>query len=243
MALITKKPKKAPIHSEGHKVGRRGAIRAGVLGANDGVVSIGALVMGIIAANQSFNTILITGLSALAAGAGSMAIGEYVSVASQKDSELADIEREKTELKEDPEDELAELAGIYRNRGLSQELAMQVAVELTAHNALESHLRDELGITELDRARPIQAAYVSFFAFCAGGILPFLMSLFAKSTFKDSVGVQLTIIGFISIVALFILGSSGAKLGGATVKRALIRVVGGGIIALAATSLLGSAFA
>ena len=120
---------------------------------------------------------------------------------------------------------------------------MQVAVELTAHNALESHLRDELGITELDRARPIQAAYVSFFAFCAGGILPFLMSLFAKSTFKDSVGVQLTIIGFISIVALFILGSSGAKLGGATVKRALIRVVGGGIIALAATSLLGSAFA
>ena len=112
MALITKKPKKAPIHSEGHKVGRRGAIRAGVLGANDGVVSIGALVMGIIAANQSFNTILITGLSALAAGAGSMAIGEYVSVASQKDSELADIEREKTELKEDPEDELAELAGI-----------------------------------------------------------------------------------------------------------------------------------
>lgn len=241
MSILSKAPKKQPIHSEGHKVGRKGAIRAGVLGANDGVVSIGALVMGIVAASQPFSTVLLTGLSALAAGAGSMAIGEYVSVASQKDTENADIAREKTELKEDPEDELNELAGIYRNRGLNQELAMQVAVELTAHDALESHLRDELGISEHDRARPMQAAYVSFLAFCAGGVLPFGVSLIAVSAFASSKNVQLLIIGSVSVFALFLLGTAGAKLGGAPIKKALIRVVGGGIAALIVTTMLGSA--
>lgn len=224
-------------------VGRKGAIRAGVLGANDGVVSIGALVMGIVAASQPFDTVLLAGLSALTAGAGSMAIGEYVSVASQRDSELADIAREKTELHEDPEDELAELTGIYRNRGLSEDLAMKVAIELTEHNALEAHLRDELGITDYDRAQPGQAAYISFLTFIAGGALPFIMGLVAVSAFADSRATQLGVTGAVSIAALFILGASGAKLGGAPVKRALFRVVGGGIVALVVTSLLGSAFA
>lgn len=241
--LKRKTPKPKPIHSEGHMVGRKGAIRAGVLGANDGVVSIGALIMGIVAASQPFHTVLLTGISALAAGAGSMAIGEYVSVASQRDSELADIAREKTELHEDPEDELAELAGIYRNRGLSEDLAMKVAIELTEHNVLEAHLRDELGITDYDRAEPVQAAYVSFLTFIAGGTLPFLMGLIAVSVFDTSRATQLAIIGAVSILALLILGASGAKLGGAPIKRALFRVVGGGTTALVVTSLLGSAFA
>lgn len=214
-----------------------------MLGANDGVVSIGALVMGVVAANVPLDTVLLTGLSALVAGAGSMAIGEYVSVASQKDSELADIARESAELEEDPEDELAELAGIYRNRGLEPDLAMQVAKELTAHDVLEAHLRDELGITEHDRARPLQAAYVSFIAFCCGGVLPFGMSVLATHLMQGSRIARLSAVGAVSVVALIVLATIGAKLGGAPVKRALIRVVGGGIIALVVTALLGSAFA
>ncbi|HMS25038.1 MAG TPA: VIT family protein [Acidimicrobiia bacterium] len=244
MAIMRRKNTKGHVlHNEAHMVGRKGAIRAGVLGANDGVVSIGALVMGIVAANVAVQTIWLTGLSALVAGAGSMAIGEYVSVASQKDSELADIARESAELIEDPEDELAELAGIYRNRGLSADLAMQVAKELTEHDPLKAHLRDELGITEHDRARPAQAAYISFFAFCAGGILPFAMSVLASHLLANSVIARLSAIGVVSVISLILLGAFGAKLGGAPVKKALIRVVGGGIAALVVTSLLGSAFA
>lgn len=242
MAILKKKTKKRKSsHVEGHMVGRKGAIRAGVLGANDGVVSIGALIMGIVAANQSLSTVVLTGASALAAGAGSMALGEYVSVASQKDVEQADIARETAELEEDPEDELAELAGIYRNRGLSEELAMKVAIELTEHDVLDAHLRDELGINEHDRARPMQAAYVSFVAFCLGGILPFLVGLFATNVMTNSVTARLTAVGLVSVVALSILGTTGAKLGGAPVKNALIRVVGGGIEALVVTTVLGSA--
>ncbi len=231
------------LHREVHMVGRRGALRAGVLGANDGVVSIGALIMGIVAAKVSLDTIWLTGLSALVAGAGSMAIGEYVSVASQKDSELADIARERAELQEEPEDELAELAGIYRNRGLSDALALQVAQELTQHDALKAHLRDELGITERDRARPFQAAYISFFAFCAGGVLPFGIGALVTDLESTSLIARLGAVGAVSIIALTLLATAAAKLGGAPVTKALIRVVGGGIAALIVTALLGSAFA
>jgi VIT1/CCC1 family predicted Fe2+/Mn2+ transporter len=231
------------MHREGHNLGRRGWIRAGVLGANDGVVSIAALVMALVAGQVSSSTLTLSTLSALIAGAGSMAIGEYVSVASQKDIEVTNIAKEKQELKEDPEDELAELAGIYRNRGLSDELAMKVAVELSEHDVLQAHLRDELGIVEEDRARPFQAAYVSFIAFSLGGLLPYLSGAAAYSFLEDQRFSQLSLIAVITTIALAILGYSAAHLGGAPAKNAVIRVVLGGIAALVVTSILGAALA
>ena len=203
-------------HHETHYMGRSSWIRAGVLGANDGVVSIAALVMALVA-SQSLDTktFVLTILSALVAGAASMAIGEYVSVASQKDIESADIAKEKKELVEEPEDELAELTAIYKNRGLSPDLAHSVAVELTEHNALQAHLRDELGIVEEIRAQPIQASYVSFIAFSLGGLLPFGVGSITYTALKEDLLFQLSLIGLATLIALTLLGFLGAKLGGA----------------------------
>lgn len=227
-------------HSEIHSLGRRGWLRAFVLGANDGVVSIAALVMTLIAAQVSSTTLWISGISALTAGAFSMGIGEYVSVSSQKDVEEANIKLETSELKLDPQDELLELAGIYRNRGLSKELAMEVAKELTDKDALTAHLRDELNIVERDKAQPFQAAYVSFIAFSVGGIFPFAIALFSRSTFT-STNIELLITGIATLLSLCLLGFSSAKLGGAPVMKSLYRIVIGGIAALVVTSLLGTA--
>lgn len=170
-----------------------------------------------------------------------MAIGEYVSVCSQRDVEEANIAKETAELQEDPHDELDELTAIYRNRGLTDELARQVAVQLTEKDALKAHLRDELNIIERDKAQPFQAAYVSFIAFSLGGLLPYVVSLIALSTFDTKIMPQLIIAGAITICALGLLGYLGAYLGAAPIKRSVIRVVVGGVAALVVTSLLGAA--
>ena len=226
-------------HIEMHKLGRLNWIRAGVLGANDGVVSIAALLVGLLAANVSFNTLKISGIGALVAGAFSMAIGEYVSVASQSDIEQANILKEKKELEEDQHNELAELAGIYRGRGLSEELSMQVAKELTAHDALEAHLRDELGISSLVKANPLQASYVSFIAFSLGGILPFIFSLLVKNAYSNiSVG-AIAIVSLISMASLCALGYTSAKLGGAPISKSMVRILIGGTLAFIISASVG----
>lgn len=225
---------------EHHKVGRQNWIRAGVLGANDGIVSITALVIGLMSAKSiSYSTLWFTGLSALIAGAFSMAIGEYVSVASQLDIEKANIEKESIELAEEPEDELIELAAIYRHRGLSEDLSIQVAKELTAHNALEAHLRDELGMTEQELAKPAQAAFVSFFAFSLGGVLPFATSLIVRTVNKAVTWSSTSIVGFISVVALLGLGFLSANLGGAPLKKAITRILICGLFAFGISALFG----
>ena len=226
-------------HIEMHKLGRLNWIRAGVLGANDGVVSIAALLVGLLAANVSFATLKISGISALIAGAFSMAIGEYVSVASQSDIEQANILKETKELEEDQYNELAELAGIYRGRGLSEELSMQVAKELTAHNALEAHLRDELGISSLVKANPMQASYVSFIAFSLGGILPFIFSLIVKNIYGNiSIG-AIVIVSIISMASLCGLGFTSSKLGGAPIGKSIVRILIGGTFAFIISASLG----
>lgn len=199
--------------------------------------------MALIAAQSlDTRTFVITCLSALTAGAASMAIGEYVSVASQKDIESADIAKEKKELKEEPDDELAELTAIYKNRGLSPELAHSVAVELTEHDALEAHLRDELGIVEEIRANPLQAAYVSLIAFSIGGLLPFAIGSLTYNSLDEHLMVQLSLVGAATLAALSTLGYLGAKLGGAPRGKAITRVLVGGTLALVVTSILGAAF-
>ncbi len=227
-------------HSEHHNLDKRGWLRAAVLGANDGIVSVAAFLMGVVAADVATNTVFIAGASALIAGAFSMAIGEYVSVSSQRDIERANIAKETQELRDDPVDELSELAGIYRNRGLSPELALQVAQELTQHNALEAHMRDELGIIEQDRARPYQAAYVSFVAFFCGALLPLLMSGVGNQIFDTSVTARLLLIGVVSILALAMLGSFGARISGAPLSLSLRRTVIGGTLALVVTAAIGT---
>ena len=230
-------------HRETHYQNRSGWIRAGVLGADDGVVSIAALVMALVASQALEDRIFIlTILSALIAGATSMAIGEYVSVASQKDMEDADIAKETRELEEEPEHELAELAAIYKHRGLTEELAKQVAIELTAHDALGSHLRDELGIVEETRAQPFQAAYVSFFAFMLGGSLPFVVGTLGYIAFNEPSLLQLVLIGATALGALGTLGFIGAKLGDSPRSKAMQRVLIGGTLALTFTSIIGSLF-
>lgn len=226
-------------HSEMHKLGRINWIRAGVLGANDGVVSIAALLVGLLGANVSFDTVRISGISALIAGAFSMAIGEYVSVSSQSDIEQSNIEKETAELKDEPEDELAELTGIYRNRGLSEKLAHEVAEELTAHNALEAHLRDELGISKLAKPKPFQASFVSFLAFLFGGVLPFIMSLVAKTIYDTSVAKAVLLVSIISMFSLCLLGYISAKLGGAPIKKSMVRIFLGGVAAFIISAALG----
>lgn len=219
-----------------HYVHRSNWLRAGVLGANDGILSMASLTAGVAAASVSRETIILASLAGLVAGALSMAAGEYVSVSSQTDIEKADIKREKKELSESPEEELELLAQIYINRGLKRETALQVAKEMTANDPLEAHVRDELGINEQNSANPIQAAIASFLAFAIGGLLPLLVALFAPLEKMEFV------IYGTSILFLVILGYVSAKAGGAPPGRAILRLVFWGTIAMGVTIYVGHLF-
>lgn len=223
-------------HSEIHTVHRIGWLRAAVLGANDGIVSTASLVVGVAAAGSDQTQILIAGLAGLVAGAGAMAAGEYVSVSSQTDAEQADIARERRELAAHPEHEMKELSDIYEARGLDRHLARLVAEQLTAHDALGAHLRDELGISETVAAQPVQAAVVSALTFSAGAALPLLVAVLVPRA-----GVTLWVAGA-TIVILAALGALGAKAGGAGWLRGAWRVTFWGAIAMAATAGVGALF-
>jgi VIT1/CCC1 family predicted Fe2+/Mn2+ transporter len=220
--------------SETHLSYRTGWLRAAVLGANDGIVSVAGLVLGVAAAGASNSAIVIAGVSGLVAGALSMATGEFVSVSSQRDTELADLRIEKRELAADPEGELEELIKIYESRGLSRVLARQVAVELSRGDRLAVHARDELGMAEARRARPFQAAWASALSFTVGAVLPLLAISLAPRGARVAVCVALT------LVALGLLGYLGAVLGGAPRLKAAARVLIWGAIAMAATSGIGA---
>lgn len=207
-----------------------------VLGANDGIVSTAALLLGVAAADSGRDAILTAGIAGLVAGAISMALGEYVSVASQRDSERSDIAKETLELETQHEHELEELVGIYQARGLSRPLAEQVAAELTAHDALGTHLRDELGISRDDLARPLQAAGSSAAAFAVGAGIPLIAAAVAGD------GPRMAAIVVVSILSLGVLGYTGARLGGAPAPRPMARVLIGGIAAMAATIVVGNLF-
>jgi VIT1/CCC1 family predicted Fe2+/Mn2+ transporter len=224
------------IHNEAHVVDRIGWLRASILGANDGIVSTASLIAGVAAAGASQQSILITGIAGLVAGAMSMAAGEFVSVSSQGDAEKADIARETQELESRPELEREELIGIYVKRGLDRPLAEQVADKLTASNALETHLRDELGLTSEMSARPVQAALASAASFAAGATLPLVMvPLFGGPSLA-------WIVSAVSVFFLALLGAVGAKAGGAPMGKAVIRVTFWGAFAMAATAAIGSLF-
>lgn len=220
-------------HPEHHASHRLGWLRASVLGANDGLLSMASLLVGITSASQPSGIILLTGLAALAGGALSMGAGEYVSVASQADTEKADLQIEAEALKNNPEGELRELAAIYRERGLSKDLAMKVAVELTEHDALDAHARDELGFTDTSRARPVQAAIASMLAFTLGGLLPFLTALFAPVDIANYATAGSSLFG------LAILGYLAAMAGGANRLRSVARLLILGVGAMLITGILG----
>jgi len=224
------------MHRELHRGERIGWLRAAVLGANDGLISTSSLVVGVAAAEPSRTAILLAAFAGLTAGALSMAAGEYVSVSSQSDTERADLARERRELATSPEAERAELAGIYVRRGLSQDLAVQVADQLMAHDALGAHARDELGIHELTRARPIQAALASAASFAAGAAPPAILAalLPAASVTPGVVSVTLAL--------LLVLGGVAARLGGAPIARGAIRVAFWGAVAMACTAAIGRVF-
>ncbi|MGY4384149.1 VIT1/CCC1 family predicted Fe2+/Mn2+ transporter [Pedobacter sp. UYP24] len=222
--------------NEKHYVTRIGWLRAAVLGANDGILSTTSIVIGIAAATVDRNAIVLAALAGLIAGAMSMAAGEYVSVSSQADSENSDLAREQQELLDMPETELQELADIYVGRGLEPHLAIQVAIQLTEHNALEAHARDELGINEITSARPLQAALASFGSFIFGALLPFGVSIFAP--LKYMVYTQYCL----SMVFLMILGGIAARTGGAKVGTAVLRIAFWGTVAMGITALVGHLF-
>jgi VIT1/CCC1 family predicted Fe2+/Mn2+ transporter len=221
---------------DNHYIHRSNWLRAAVLGANDGIISTASLAIGVAAASSTREPILLATVAGLVAGALSMAAGEYVSVSSQTDTEKADIEREKIELKEMPKEELNILAQIYERRGLKKETAMQVAIELTEKDALGAHVRDELGITEISQANPIQAAIASGASFTVGGVLPLLIVLFA--TVRD---MEYWLYGF-TIVFLAILGATAAKTGGSNIIKAVIRITIWGTLALGLSALVGYIF-
>ncbi|MBF9030457.1 VIT family protein [Rhodobacterales bacterium HKCCE3408] len=223
-------------HSEVHMVHRIGWLRAAVLGANDGLVSTSSLVVGVAAAGSGKPEVLIAGLAGLVAGAMSMAAGEYVSVSSQTDAERADLARETRELEETPEAELEELTGIYVERGLDRDLAEKVARQLTERDALGTHARDELGISETVSARPVQAALVSALTFATGAVVPLLFALAVPEA-----RIALVVAGS-TLVGLAVLGGLGASAGGAGVVRGAVRVTFWGALAMAATAIVGSFF-
>ena len=224
------------IHKETHRTQHIGWLRAAVLGANDGIVSTASLIVGVAAANSSQKSILVAGIAGLVAGAMSMAAGEYVSVSSQSDTERADIARETAELANDPEHELKELAGIYRKRGLDKELAHQVAEQLTAHDALGAHARDELGISEMITARPVQAALTSAATFAVGAALPLVTVLIAP---LNCLG---WVVSISSLIFLAILGAVAARVGGSNTFTGAFRVTFWGALAMAATAAIGALF-
>ncbi len=221
---------------DNHYIHRSNWLRAAVLGANDGILSTASIAIGVAAASDMREPVILATLAGLVAGALSMAAGEYVSVSSQTDIESADIEREKQELEELPELELQRLAEIYENRGLKKETALTVAKEMTAHDALGAHVRDELGINDISQAKPIQAALASGAAFTVGGILPFLVTLFLPLQ-----SMEYYLYGFATLF-LIILGALAAKTGGSSIGKAIIRITFWGTVAMGLTALVGYFF-
>lgn len=226
----------APRHLERHAVQRIGWLRAAVLGANDGIVSTASLIVGVAAASQGRSEVLLAGVAALVAGAFSMAAGEYVSVSSQADTETADLSRERAELRDQPAFEREELAAIYVARGVEIGLARQVADQMMAKDALGAHARDELGISDMTTARPVQAAVTSALTFSAGAALPLGAALLAPE------GAMAVVVSAAAIVFLAVLGAVGARAGGAGMLKAVIRVTFWGALALAATAGVGALF-
>lgn len=223
-------------HREMHRSDRIGWLRAAVLGANDGLISTGSLVVGVAAAQTARQEVLLAATAGLVAGALSMAAGEYVSVSSQADTESADLARERGELATQPEAERAELAGIYVARGLTPELATQVADQLMAHDALGAHARDELGMSEITRARPLQAAFYSAGAFTLGAVLPLLLVLLTP------VAALGWTVSASSFALLCVLGGAAARLGGAPIWSGALRVAFWGAVAMGCTALVGRLF-
>ncbi len=223
-------------HRERHRTDRIGWLRAAVLGANDGIVSTASLVVGVAAAHSTASDILVAGVAGLVAGAMSMAAGEYVSVSSQSDTEKADLDRERKELATEDESERNELAAIYASRGVEPSLARQVADQLMAHDALAAHARDELGISDLTTARPVQAAFASAGTFAIGAAMPLVTALVTPST------VLIPVVIATSILFLALLGGFGAYAGGAPVMKAAIRVTFWGALAMALTAGVGALF-
>ncbi|MDV6330650.1 VIT family protein [Asticcacaulis sp. 201] len=221
---------------ERHFISRVGWLRAAVLGANDGIISVASLIVGVAATQSDKGTVVLTGLAALVAGALSMAAGEYVSVSSQADTERADLERERQELVDFPAAELEELTQIYVGRGLTRELAEVVATQLMASNALEAHARDELGISEHMQARPVQAALTSAATFASGAILPLVALLLSPRP------LAVWTVTASALVFLGLLGALGATTGGSKVTKAVVRVVFWGAIAMAVTAGVGHIF-
>lgn len=221
---------------EQHFSHRMGWLRAAVLGANDGIISVVSLIVGVIAAGAERDYILLVAIAALVAGALAMAAGEYVSVSSQSDTELADLEIEKQALADDWEGEKRELAMIYVERGVSEQTAMQVAHELMEHDALDAHLRDELGLSETHSANPIQAAFASAVSFVTGGVIPVLLVAFLP---PENLGIIVTLS---SLILLGTLGALSAWVGGASMVKGAMRVVIWGSIAMAITTWIGSIF-
>ncbi len=219
--------------AEMHRSGRAGWLRAAVLGSDDAIVSTASLMIGVAAASASKGAILIAGVAGLVAGAMSMAVGEYVSVSSQLDAEQADIGLETHELASEPEAELQELALIYVKRGLKQDLAMKVAEQLSAHDRLGAHMRDELGIDQATLARPFQAAWISAVSFAAFAVVPIVALLVAP------VALRIPMIAVFSLVSLAVLGAFGGHLGGAPLGRAALRVTIGGALAMTVTAVIG----
>jgi len=220
-------------HEEGHFSHRIGLWRAMVLGANDGIISTACLILGVAAADGTRNAIITAGVAGLVAGAASMAIGEFVSVSSQRDAEQADIAKETWELEHTPEHELDELTAIYKGKGLTQELARAVAVQLTKEDALKVHMAEELGITHLTLARPVQASVSSAGSFSVGAAIPLIAVALAASSQR----IATTVV--VAVLALVALGISSAKAGGAHPLRPTFRVVFGGLVAMAFTMAIG----
>ncbi|MBK7392957.1 MAG: VIT family protein [Chloracidobacterium sp.] len=223
-------------HREHHRTDRVGWLRAAVLGANDGIVSTASLIIGVAAAKAEHSEILVAGVAGLVAGAMSMAAGEYVSVHSQADTEKADLERERKELALSPEHELEELRGIYVDRGLDEELALEVAKQLTAHDALGAHARDELGISSVMSARPVQAAVFSAVSFAVGASLPLLVTALLAGS------MMIPVVAISSLAFLALLGGVAARAGGASVLTGSLRVLFWGAMAMGATALVGKLF-
>ena len=222
------------LHRENHLVSRIGWLRAAVLGANDGIVSTASLIVGVASAAGGSSEVLVAGVAGLVAGAMSMAAGEYVSVSSQSDTELADLDRERSELVTQPEFEREELAQIYVKRGVTPDLARQVADQLMAKDALAAHAHDELGISEMTTARPIQAALTSAATFAVGAAMPLAMVLLAPAASL------VWVVSVASLLFLALLGAIGAKAGGANVMKATLRVTFWGAFAMALTAGIGA---
>ncbi|MGE5783204.1 MAG: VIT1/CCC1 transporter family protein [Myxococcales bacterium] len=221
------------LHGERHRSGRAGWLRAAVLGSDDAIVSTASLMIGVAAASASKEAILVAGVAGLVAGAMSMAVGEYVSVSSQRDAERADVEREKLELAEQPQAELNELAMLYVKRGLEKDLAIKVAEQLSTHDRLGAHMRDELGIDKTALSQPMQAAWISAASFASFAVVPIAALLIAPAEWR------IPLIAVASLVSLAALGAFGGHLGGAPIARASLRVTFGGAAAMAVTAAIG----